>query len=93
MKSLTRAGIRTTEFWLALLAFVAINLAALYSDQPWAHLAAIVGDAIVAAGYGFARSSVKRTEVAAESAANERRDVIKMQAAAAAQTLLNKNKR
>lgn len=76
---LTRAGIRTTEFWLSLIAVVAINLAAAYSEAKWATPLAILGNALVAAGYGFARSGVKRTETAATAAANERKDVITLQ--------------
>lgn len=54
-----KSGIKTSEFWVSLLALFLINLSAVFVDSEWTKMAAIIGDALVAAGYVFGRSKVK----------------------------------
>ena len=74
----TRPGILTTEFWLALIVTLLGALAAVYAE-PWAQVAGLVAAALAAAGYGFSRASVKRTDLAARAGAAERDAVIALQ--------------
>lgn len=53
-----KPGIKTTEFWLALVAVALIQFG-LRSDAEWAQIGSALGTALVAAGYGFARSNIK----------------------------------
>ncbi len=55
----TRPGIRTTEFWLALIVVLGGELSAAYSSQPWAQVVGHVAAALSALGYGFSRARVK----------------------------------
>jgi len=57
-----KAGIKTTEFWLAAAVAVMGAVAAVYADADWAKVAGAVAAALASAGYGFARSQVKATE-------------------------------
>lgn len=57
-----KAGIKSTEFWLAAVVAVAGALAAVYSEAEWAQVAGLVAAALASAGYGFSRSQVKATE-------------------------------
>ena len=85
MKNNTRPGLRTTEFWLALAIVIGSAVAATYSETDIGRMASLVAAALVTAGYGFTRSGVKRVEVAGNIAAKDRLDLMKMQAAQAAQ--------
>ena len=73
---MTRPGIQTTEFYLALGVAVLGGIATIYADSPIAQVGGIVAAAMASAGYGFTRMNVKRTEVAAEAGAAERADVL-----------------
>ena len=55
-----KAGIKTTEFWLAMGVALAGALATVYADAEWAKVAGYVSMALASAGYGFARSQAKR---------------------------------
>lgn len=61
METLMKPGIRTTEFWLALIVALLGAFASIYAEGDWAKVAGMVAAALASAGYGFARSSVKRT--------------------------------
>ena len=54
-----KAGIKTTEFWLAVVVALAGALAVVYADAEWAKVAGMVAAALASAGYGFARSKTK----------------------------------
>lgn len=77
----TRPGLKTTEFWLAMIVTIGGMVASVYAEAQWAQVAGMVAAALAAAGYGFSRAGVKRTEVAVKAAAAERLDLMKMQAA------------
>lgn len=77
----TRPGIRTTEFLLALGVTVLGAVAAIYAESPAAQVAGMVGAALASAGYGLARSQVKRTGAVVEAQAAERADVMAEKAA------------
>jgi hypothetical protein len=57
-----KAGIKTTEFWMAVAVTVAGAVAAVYAEADWAKVAGAVAAALASAGYGFSRSQVKATE-------------------------------
>ncbi len=57
-----KAGIKTTEFWLAAAVAVMGALASVYSEADWAKVAGLVAAALASAGYGIARAQVKATE-------------------------------
>lgn len=78
-KNNTRPGLKTTEFWLALLVTVMGAIAATYAETDIGRTAGMVSAALATAGYGFVRSNVKRVEVAGKVAAAERADMIRMQ--------------
>ena len=59
----SRAGIKTTEFWIALIVATLSGLAALYTEEQWAQVAGIVSMALTSAFYGKSREAVKRVEV------------------------------
>lgn len=67
-----RLGIRTTEFWLALIVSVSGLLAARYSEHEWAQIVGMIGAALTSLGYGFVRMQVKRTGLVAEASLAER---------------------
>lgn len=75
----TRPGLRTTEFWLALIVTIVGSIATVYADTDIGRTAGLVSIALAAAGYGFTRAQVKRVEVAGKVAAAERYDLVKMQ--------------
>lgn len=54
-----KAGIKSTEFWLAVIVALAGALATVYADSEWAQVAGMVAAALASAGYGFSRSKVK----------------------------------
>jgi hypothetical protein len=55
-----KPGIKTTEFWVSMAAVVFLSLTSIYSDEKWAQLAGVIGTSLVAAGYGFSRTGVKK---------------------------------
>ena len=55
-----KPGIRTTEFWLALVVTVGGAVASVYAETEVGRVAGIVAATLASAGYGFARASVKR---------------------------------
>jgi len=55
-----KPGIRSTEFWLALVATILVSLAGVYTEAEWAKVAGIIGAALVSAGYSLSRAQVKR---------------------------------
>lgn len=56
----TKPGIKTTEFWLALLVVFGSSVAAVYPTSSAAQVAGIAAGTLAAAGYGFSRALVKR---------------------------------
>jgi hypothetical protein len=62
MKRLMKPGIKTTEFWLALLVAALGGLSAAYAESEWARVAGIIAAAIASLGYGSARARVKTEE-------------------------------
>lgn len=54
-----KAGIKTTEFWLAMIVALAGALAVVYADAEWAKVAGMVAAALASAGYGFTRAKTK----------------------------------
>ena len=53
MKNNTRPGLKTTEFWLALIVTIVGSIAAVYADTDIGRTAGMVSAALAAAGYGF----------------------------------------
>lgn len=76
----TKPGLATTEFWLALIVTVVGAIAGVYADTDVGRVAGLVAATLAAAGYGFSRSNVKRTEAAAQAGAAERAFLTKMKA-------------
>ena len=58
-----KAGIKTTEFWLAMIVALAGALAVVYADAEWAKVAGMVSMALASAGYGFSRSQTKAADL------------------------------
>lgn len=56
----TKPGIKSTEFWMALVVVVGGAVAAVYADKQWAKVVGMAVSGLVAAGYGFQRAMVKR---------------------------------
>ena len=54
-----KAGIKTTEFWLSLVATVLCGVAASYADQTWGQMAGVIGAALITMGYGASRAKAK----------------------------------
>jgi hypothetical protein len=54
-----KAGIKSTEFWLAMVVAIAGALATVYAESEWAQVAGMVAAALASAGYGFSRSQTK----------------------------------
>jgi hypothetical protein len=57
-----KAGIKTTEFWMAMLVALAGALAVVYADAQWAKVAGMIAMALSSAGYGFSRSQAKAAD-------------------------------
>lgn len=57
-----RPGIFTTEFALALGVTVMGAMASVYAESDWAKVAGIVAAALASAGYGFARTALKKEQ-------------------------------
>lgn len=55
-----KPGIKSTEFWLALIVTVLGAVATVYAEAEWAKVGGIVAAALSSAGYSFARAQVKR---------------------------------
>jgi hypothetical protein len=62
-----KAGIKTTEFWLAMVVTLAGAFATVYADAEWAKVAGMIAAALASAGYGFSRSQSKAATVEAEA--------------------------
>lgn len=58
-----RPGLRTTEFWLALVVTTAGIAAAVFSKEPWAQIVGGVAATLTANGYAFARAGTKKALV------------------------------
>ena len=57
-----KAGIKSTEFWLAVIVALTGALATVYADAEWAKVAGMVAAALASAGYGFSRARVKSVD-------------------------------
>lgn len=55
----TKPGLKTTEFWLALVVTVGGAVASVYAETEIGRVDGIVAATLASAGYGFARSSAK----------------------------------
>lgn len=55
-----KPGLKTTEFWLALLVTASGIAATVWSSKPWAQALGMFSSALTAAGYAFARAHVKK---------------------------------
>jgi len=55
-----KPGLKTTEFWLALVVTVGGAVASVYAETEVGRVAGIVSATLASAGYGFARASVKK---------------------------------
>lgn len=55
-----RPGIRTTEFWLALIVAIGGMAAATWSTNPVAQVAGMISAALSSMGYGISRASSKK---------------------------------
>lgn len=60
-----KSGIKSTEFWLAMVVALAGALATVYVDAEWAKVAGMIAAALASAGYGFSRSKTKAAEAEA----------------------------
>lgn len=54
-----KAGVRTTEFWVAVAAQLLCGAAVVWADSDVARLGGMLGAALVSSGYGMARARVK----------------------------------
>lgn len=57
-----KPGIKTTEFWVALVVTTLGGAAVVFSNSPWAQLGGIVAAALASAGYSFSRGATKAKE-------------------------------
>lgn len=57
-----KPGIRTTEFFLALIVTVGGALATVFAESEWAKVAGIITAMLSSAGYGFMRTGLKVEE-------------------------------
>lgn len=59
-----KPGIKTTEFWLALIAMVLVALPSAFGENApqWVQVAGIIGAALIAMGYGISRAVAKGAE-------------------------------
>lgn len=61
-----KEGKNTTELLFCLLALILVNVGAFFvTDHPVVHACTVIGDALIAAGYTFCRTSLKKEEVKA----------------------------
>ncbi len=63
---MSKPGLKTSEFYMAMAVVLLGALASVYADAEWAKAAGMVAAALASAGYGFARSQVKKGEAAIE---------------------------
>ncbi|MCI0588935.1 MAG: hypothetical protein L0323_19100 [Planctomycetes bacterium] len=54
-----KPGVRSTEFWLHVIAMTAVALPAALADSTWAKVAAVAGGVYLAARYGQQRFELK----------------------------------
>jgi hypothetical protein len=59
-KAEPKPGLKTTEFWLALIVTAGVAVATVYEDQPWARIVGLVAAALTSAGYGLSRAIAKK---------------------------------
>ena len=57
----SKPGIRTTEFWLTLVAMILVNLPSVFMDPApqWVMVAGLIGSVLAAMGYGISRAVSK----------------------------------
>jgi uncharacterized membrane protein len=57
-------GIRTSEFWLTLVAMILVNLPSVFMDPApqWVMVAGLIGSVLAAMGYGISRAVTKSAE-------------------------------
>lgn len=54
-----KPGLKTTEFWLALIVTAGVAVATVFEDEPWARIVGLVAAALTSAGYGLSRAIAK----------------------------------
>lgn len=54
-----KPGIKTTEFWMALVVVAVSAVAATYTESPIAQVGGLIAGALTAAGYGLSRAKTK----------------------------------
>lgn len=59
MSNEPRPGIKTTEFWLALLVAILGGLSVAFATEDWAKVAGVIAAAISSVGYGISRAQIK----------------------------------
>lgn len=59
---MSKPGIKSTEFYMAMAVVLLGALASVYAEQEWAKAAGMVAAALASAGYGFARSKIKSAD-------------------------------
>jgi len=61
---MNKPGIKTTEFWLALIAMVLVAMPQAFGENApqWVQVAGIIGAALIAMGYGVSRAISKTGE-------------------------------
>lgn len=59
----TKAGVKSSEFWLALGVTVLGAVASVYAETEVGRVAGTIAAALVVAGYGFTRASVKKASM------------------------------
>ena len=61
---MNKPGIKTTEFWLCIIAMVLVNLPQVFVENPpqWVLVAGLIGSALIAMGYGISRAVSKTGE-------------------------------
>lgn len=61
------AGMKTSEFWVAMAVVVMGAVAQVYPGNQWSQMAGLIAGALASAGYGFARSRSKAAQSGAEA--------------------------
>jgi len=59
-----KPGVKTTEFWLTLIAMILVNLPSVFMDPApqWVMVAGLIGSVLAAMGYGISRAVTKSSE-------------------------------
>lgn len=58
-----KTGLKTTEFWLALIVALLGGMASIYATAEWARIAGLLAAALTSMGYGLSRASVKKATI------------------------------